>query len=395
MVRSCTDAAPSVEATGQKDGNAYVGYVKVRLAAKPASGSEEVQLVYDLSFSRRAQLACPEEISGPTSVSLTIGRSATLRFAECRKEDRFSSAKLSKEGTEKFTVVKKSYVEFFLTISSNNVSGVAWFDAGVRIIVENSIANELRIDRGRVQFISAQTYTPAATRRAGSYSALVHGLASSDEEAKSLGLRAKDALMSIQAALGNALNASVTVTTEVKGTSDMPIELLIGLGAGGGVLLLAVGWYMSRASKVGNPQSAPIQQQANGNTASQDVKVSSSLELSSNANERSTAPAMQTIKVRMLTCPGLFAVACMHAVFTAFSHGLSCTFGSSRHQVGKGFDPHSYQDKSQRGGSALPTAQSGPLTSGRLPSGSNVQAQGATRSLQALQAAAQGKGYTV
>lgn len=312
------DAAPGVEITGKKDGNSYVGYVKVRITAKPASGDEEVELVYDVSYSRRAQLTCPEKSSGRTSVSLTITQSATLQYAECRKENPYASAELSAVTTEKFTVVKRAYVEFFLTVSSNNVS-VTWFDARVRLIIEETIAGELRIDSGRMQFISAQAYTPAATRRAGSYSAVVHGLATSDAEADALGSRAKGSLSSIQTALALALNASVTVTTQVKGTSDMPTALLIGLGAGGGVFLLALGWYMAR---VRVPRSDPSQQQARHSSAptSQNVTISSSIEMTSQgpkaaatnpqnkAAEKSTAPAMQSIKVQVLPVvsrPGL------------------------------------------------------------------------------------------
>ena len=355
-----SDTAPGVEVTGEKDGNAYVGYVNVRFAAKPASGDEEVQLVFELDYSRRAELACPDEITGPSSVSLTIGRSATLRFAECRKENRYADAEISEVVTEKFVVVKRSYVEFFLTMSSGKVFNVAWFDPEVRLTIEALIAKSLGIDRGRVQFISAQSYTPAAARRAGSYSALVHGLASSDQEATSLGVAAKRVTGAIQSSLESALNVSVTVTTQVKGTAQASTGLLVGLGVGGGILLLGIGFFMLQRKQT--TRTAPGQQNPTRSAAS-DVRISSILELSkapgstqTKAAEKSTVPAMQTIKINRT-----------------------------------GFNPHSYQDRSQRGpmqgGSAPPNRTSSlsaqpfragaAARSGALPAGTKpLQAQG-------------------
>jgi hypothetical protein len=382
-----SDTAPGVEVIGKKDGDAYVGYVNVRFAAKPASGEEEVQLVFELTYSRRAELSCPDKITGPSSVSLTIGRSATLRFAECRKENPYADAEISKVVTEKFIVVKRSYVEFFLTISSGKVFNVTWFDTQVRLTIETLIAKTLDIDRGRVQFISAQSYTPAAARRAGSFSALVHGLASSDAEANSLGLAAKRVTGTMQSSLESALNVTVTVTTEVKGTSAVSTELLIGLCVGGGIFLLGLGWFVSRFRRQNVTPNASVGQNPTRSAAS-DVRISSSLELSKSTQavgttqtkpaEKSTAPAMQTIKLNRA-----------------------------------GFNPHSYQDRSQRapsqGGSAPPKQTASLYPTPRLGGAKPLQAQGsappssggmrapgvptrgASSSLGALQAAASGR----
>ena len=110
--------------------------------------------------------------------------------------------------------------------------------------VEEAVAEALEIDANRIEFISA---TPASRRQGTTYDVETHALAQTDEEARVLASIVKERAAAIGSSLASALKVAVTpVTSDVKGTSQTNLGLIVGIicGVVGVLAVLAGGIYL-------------------------------------------------------------------------------------------------------------------------------------------------------